>query len=467
VRSSTKPISFSRRLTNSGEVKPAALAPPSEPIAIQDLLENGQGVGRIGDLVAFVTGALPGERARIAIDEVKRSYVSAHATSIEEASPDRVDPGCPVFPRCGGCQTLHFRYEAELAWKRALVRDALARIGGIETSTVHESISATAAREGYRNKVTLVCELRSAQPALGFYAARSHRLVPIQGCPVLLPRLASAVEDLISLARHAPAAFAGVERIVARASSSTRDLVISFNGRKPVRGLGPAIPELRRRVPDLTGITTSWDLPSENAVFGRRSATLWGSPFVREELLGAQLRFSIASFFQINSGILSMLAAKILESLAGSERVVDLYCGVGTFGVLLGKAGIASTGVESHAPAANEAAANAANNGVTNAAFESAAAAVATAGKRGETLFGGASAVIVDPPRKGCEPEVLGSIAAARVPRIVYVSCNPSTLARDARRLVDDGYALTSATPFDMFPRTGHVEVLAEFARTR
>lgn len=452
-------------MTNSGAVKTDAVALARNPIVLEDLLENGQGVGRIDGFVTFVTGGLPGERVRIAVDEVKRSYASAHAIAVEEPSPDRVDAGCPVFPRCGGCQTLHLRYAAECAWKRRRVLDALARIGGLKEAEVADVVTATPEGGGYRNKVSLVCKFDGGAARLGFYGARTHRLVAIDACPVLVPRLQDVVARLVRFAREAPQALRGVEHVVARASATGSELVISFNGKEANRALHAAVPELQRYIPQLTGIASSWDPPSENAVFGRRSATLWGSPVVRERVLDATFTFGIASFFQINTALLELLASRIVDTLSGARRVVDLYSGVGTFGVLLGMAGVQTTGVESFKPAVDEAAANAAENGVTNAAFECAPVAVALAGDRGRTLLAGADAAILDPPRKGCEEGVLSSLAGHGIKRVLYVSCNPATLARDAALLADAGYSIVSVQPFDMFPHTGHVEVLTEFQK--
>ena len=452
-------------MTNSGAAKPDAAALAKDPIVLDDLLENGQGVGRIDGLVTFVTGGLPGERVRIAVDERKKNYAGAHVVEIEEASSDRVDPGCPVFPRCGGCQTLHLRYAAELAWKQRRVRDALQRIGGQRSVDVGDVVTAQPDGGGYRNKVGLVCGFEHGRARLGFYGARSHKLVAIDGCPVLLPRLQTAVEQLVRFAREAPQVMRGVGHVVARASASGRELVVSFNGKAPNRALGPAVAQLQRTVSGLTGIVANWDPASENAVFGRRTATLWGAPIITERVGTASFVFGIASFFQINTALLELLAGRILERLAGARRVIDLYAGVGTFSVLLGRKGVATTGVESFKPAVDEAAANAALNGVTNAAFECATAAAALGGDRGRTLLAGADAAIVDPPRKGCEDGVLAGLMANAVPRILYISCNPATLARDAAILTGGGYRLDLVEPFDMFPHTGHIEVLAEFSR--
>ena len=437
-----------------------------EPIVLEDLLENGQGVGRADGLVVFATGGLPGETVRVAVDAVKRNYASAHVTAIEVPSPARVASICPVFPRCGGCQVLHLEYAAQLDWKRRMVRDALHRLGGLTSVDVDETVAlpATTATR-YRNKAGLVTRFAGGAMQLGFYEARSHRVVAIDSCPVLLPRLDDAVKALVTMAREAPAPFEPSRHIVARASATGNELVVAFNGQKPNRAAGAYVDELRRRIPDLTGVMSSWDLENENALFGARSATLWGSPILRETVAGATLRFGIESFFQINTAMLELIAEQLVDMLAGTGRVVDLYCGVGTFAVILGKRGIATTGVEWFKPAADECAANAAANGVLNAAFEHADAVEAVHGERGRTLLKGADAVILDPPRKGCDERVLTALAENGVERVVYVSCNPATLARDAKALAARGYRVQRVTPYDMFPHTGHVEVVMTFVK--
>lgn len=438
-----------------------------EPITLDDLLENGQGVGRTDGLVVFVTGGLPSETVRIAVDAVKRNYASAHVTAIEKPSPDRVASICPVFPACGGCQVLHLAYAAQLSWKRRMVSDALTRLGGLSEISVDEVVPTSSdIGTGYRNKVGLVTRFHAGEMQLGFYAARTHRVVAIERCPVLLPRLDEAVKALVGLAKDAPQPFSAARHIVARASATGSELVVSFNGDKPNKALGTIADELRQRIPALTGLLSNWEPENENAQFGKRFATVWGTPALRETVAGAHMRFGIASFFQINTAVLELIAQRLLAELAGAHRVVDLYCGVGTFAVILGMHGIASTGVEWFKPAADECAANAAANGVVNAAFEHASALEAVSGERGRTLLSGADAVILDPPRKGCEPQVLAAIAQHRVARIAYVSCNPATLARDARVLAGAGYRIDRVTPYDMFPQTGHVEIVTMFSKT-
>lgn len=453
---------------NSGAGKPPPITHQAATLHIEDLLANGQGVGRSDGLVTFVTGALPGEEVAIVVDARKANYLSAHATEILTPSPDRIESICPVFPRCGGCQALHFRYAAQLRWKQRMVADALERLAGFRDVEVRSTVASDfASPYRYRNKVGLVARVQGPDASLGFYAARSHRLVPIANCPVLLPWLDIAVGALIEFVRKNPGLLHDVRHIVLRTGLSRETLVMAISSARRRPELASFVEPLRNQIPSLTGLVASWDPPNENSLLGRRLAVLWGSSETSERVSGAAFRFGIDSFFQINTAVLEKIADEIFGRLADCRRLVDLYSGVGTFAVLAGMRGIAVTGVESNRRAVDEAAANAARNGVITAAFECADVEHAVQGERGATLLDGAGAVIVDPPRRGCEPGVLEALARAKTARIMYLSCNPATLARDARILVDGGYALRPVIPYDMFPFTGHVEVLAEFVAAK
>jgi len=453
-------------LTNNGAADSPAALLASTPLHIEDLLQNGQGVGRAGDLVTFVSGALPGERVRVAVDALKKNYATTHAVEILERSPDRVSAPCPVFGRCGGCQILHLRYQAQLEWKRRVVAEALSRLGGLSADVAPVVASPFIDQMRYRNKVSLVPMTANMGARIGFYEARSHRVVPIDACPVVLPWLDDAISGLARLAADQPRFVRDLGHVVVRTGVARQSLVVALcsRGKSPV--LAERVAPLRGAVDGISGVVESYDPPSANAIFGKRITTLWGSPETIERVGDVTFRFGVSSFFQINTPVLELIVEHFERKLAGVRRVVDLYGGVGTFAVMLARRGVAVTGVESSIQAVDEAAANAARNGATSVAFERATAAEAVSGRRGQTLLEGVDAAIVDPPRRGCEPEVLQALAGARVPRIEYLSCNPATLARDARLLVDAGYSLEQVLPFDMFPFTGHVEALAEFAMT-
>ncbi len=447
----------------------AGSAPGGDPsdkhprVHIQDLLQNGQGVGRLNGRVVFVTGALPGEEVRVALDEVKASYSVGHAVEILSPARERTVSPCEVFPRCGGCQTLHLAYPASLAWKQRIVREALARLGGLDGAHVLPT-QASPLLDGlrYRNKVSLVVGAADGGTAVGLYAARTHTIVPIRTCPVVMPAVDEAVRALARLARSRPQVLRGLRHVVIRAGA--RDsLVVALCGRARVRT--DVVEPLRRAMPQMTGLVATWDPPGENVIFGRRVETMWGCGDVTEVVAGVTFQFGMTSFFQINTPVLEHIAGLLVERLSGCARILDLYCGVGTFSVLLALRGAAVTGIDSAPRSVDDAARNAARHGVTRAAFLCADAATALAGRHGRELLAGADAVLIDPPRRGCDARVLEAIARAGLARVEYLSCNPATLARDARRLVDAGYRLEDVRPFDMFPFTGHVEVLAGFVR--
>jgi 23S rRNA (uracil1939-C5)-methyltransferase len=450
---------------SSGAVKAPGCDPSDKHprLHIEDLLHTGQGVGRMDGRVVFVTGALPGEEVRVALDEVKASYSVGHAVEIVSPAPERTVSPCDVFPRCGGCQTLHLAYPASVAWKQRVVREALVRLGGLDGVNVRPTqVSPLLDGFRYRNKVSLVVGTVGAGLAVGFYAARTHTMVPIRTCPVVVPAVDEAVRALARLARGEPQVLRGLRHVVIRAGAH-RSLVVALCGRlRPADGV---VEPLRRALPQMTGLVATWDPPGENVIFGRHVETMWGCGEVTEVVAGVTFRFGITSFFQINTPVLEDIAGQILERLSGCSRILDVYCGVGTFSVLLGLRGASVTGIDSAPRSVDDAARNAARHGVTRVAFLCADAAAALGGRYGRQLVAGADAVLIDPPRRGCDAVVLDAVSGAGVPRIEYLSCNPATLARDARRLVDAGYRLEDVRPFDMFPFTGHVEVLAEFVR--
>ena len=272
-----------------------------------------------------------------------------------------------------------------------MVSDALTRLGGLTGVEVEPTQRGELFDETrYRNKVSLVPRVAGARGELGFYAARTHRVVPVEHCPVLLPWLDDAVRALVRFVEKHPQFLRDMRHLVLRTGVARKTLVVALCTEGPQRGLTDFIEELRRQIPALSGIVASWDPSSANAIFGRRFATLWGSPETIEKVAGASFHFGIASFFQINTGVLERIVEHLGTSLHGARRIVDLYCGVGTFAVLLAKQGMSVTGVESFAGAVEEAAANAAINDVTSAAFECATVTDAVRGARGQTLLRGA-----------------------------------------------------------------------------
>jgi 23S rRNA (uracil1939-C5)-methyltransferase len=424
-------------------------------------MANGQAVGRVDGLVVFCFGPLPGERARVLLTEVKRSYAVAKPIRIQETSPERADPFCPVFGECGGCQVQHLSYPAQLQWKRAVLRNALQRIGGITQAEVEETVGTSSPR-AYRNKMALVVE-HDDRPRVGFYKMRSHEMVSITGCPVVVPQLDAYIGAFANAANSSPiaAALSEARHVVARQSRASGEAVLSLTTAHRSSKVTAAAGSLAATLPGLAGVVNSYEPRSVNAVVGRKNDVVTGSAEIEENLSGIRYRVSSASFFQINVEIIEKIFAAIREEpQAGS--VVDLYCGMGTFSLLFAIDGAQVLGVEENPHAVTEAVANAKLNGLErHCHFKADRVEDFASSERGRTSLSTAELVFLDPPRKGSDEITLRAIARARPPRIGYLSCDPATLARDLKLLVSNGYRLGRVLPFDMFPQTGHVESLA------
>lgn len=433
-------------------------------LAFTDLLANGQGVGRSGGLVVFCFGPLPGETARVRITEVKARYAVAQPIAILRESPARAQPFCPVFGTCGGCQLQHLAYSAQLEWKRNAVLAALQRIGGHAGVDVQPAIGMENPRN-YRNKMSLVVDRRQDPPGFGFYRQRSHAVVPIDACPIVTPKLN---EDLHALGqtRGEPAVAAmlrDARHLVARSSQATGTSVLTVTGVEDSKETRRAAPVLLRDVPGLAGVTSSFDLSSANAILGRRHRLLAGDAEIEEEIAGVRYRVSAGSFFQVNVAMVAKIFAHLEPRLTMPGRIVDLYCGVGTFALFFAKHGWRVEGVEENARAIEEAQANARRNGLQDLVRFTTGRVEQLAGTPDfQRTLQTADVLFLDPPRKGCDEATLRAIAEARISPVWYLSCEPATLARDSKFLVAKGYRLGTVQPFDMFPQTGHVETFVE-----
>jgi 23S rRNA (uracil1939-C5)-methyltransferase len=431
-------------------------------IEFTDLLANGQGVGRAHGIVVFCFGPVPGERARVRIGEVKQRYAVAEMVELLVVSPQRARPFCPVFGVCGGCQLQHLAYPEQLRWKRDVVRNALLRIGGFDRPDVSETIGMTEPR-AYRNKMAVVVDDRSNPPALGFYRQRSHDVVPIDACPIVTPQLNAVLAALVK--SRSKAAFGemlrGARHLVARAVRATGQAVLSVTSAGAIAGAGRLAPAIRRELPGVAGIGNSYDLSSANAILGRRYQLWDGDGEIEEAIGGVRYRISAGSFFQVNVEILERIFNFMQPWLERPGRVIDLYCGSGTFALYFARHGWTVYGVEENPQAVAEAQSNARLNQLEECArFEAGRVEQMVGAPRGRRTLQEADVVFLDPPRKGCEPVALAAIANARVPRVWYLSCDAATLARDLKFLVSKGYRLGMVQPFDMFPQTGHVETL-------
>ncbi|NLX90525.1 MAG: 23S rRNA (uracil(1939)-C(5))-methyltransferase RlmD [Firmicutes bacterium] len=440
-------------------------------LQIDSLNHNGEGVGRISGYAVFVPGALPGELVQAKVISLQKNYCRALIESVTQTSPERLEPICDQYTACGGCQLLHLAYGEQLRLKQKTVEDALWRIGGLQIP-VRPTIGMDEPWH-YRNKAQVPVAVQNGEILAGFYEKRSHNIVNLKRCHLQHPdndQVAHAVRRILGelkIPAYQENTHTGLVRhILARTSFSTGNIlaVIITNGRTFPRK-EEFVAGLRRAVPNITGIVQNINTRKGNTILGPEEIILWGQPWLMETLDGLQFIISPRSFFQVNPLQTEVLYRKAVEyaALTGSETVFDLYCGSGTISLFLARGACRVIGVESVEAAIKDARENAALNGITNVEFHAGPAEkiVPTLLKEGEK----ADVVVVDPPRKGCDAALLDTMAKMQPQRIVYVSCNPATLARDLKILHQKGYIPLEAQPVDMFPHTFHVECVVLITR--
>ena len=435
-------------------------------VRIEGYSSEGFGVCRIDGRAVFVPRALEGEEWRIRLVKVSAAAVYAKGLELLTPSGARVEPACPYFGRCGGCGLWHMSYEEELRFKLGRVNDALQRIG--RQSVTAETILGSERVTRYRNKAIFAVAEVDGLPCSGFYRGRSHELIPVEHCLIqneLSERVAAAL--LRFMRDHDVPAYSeengcGVMRhVFCRRAYQTDAAVACVVAAKGFGALTGALTEaLRDACPELTGIVLNVNKTRGNIVLAGDFYTLWGDADLTDELCGS--RFSIApqAFFQVNPPQAERLYALALDYAAPGpdSLVLDLYCGAGTISLALAKRAGRVIGAEIVPEAVENAKSNARANNVKNVEFlcgdaAEAAAALAERGLRPEVI-------VVDPPRKGMSEEAVAAVASMKPERIVYVSCDPATLARDILRFDDLGYRLQKASAVDMFPRTHHVEAV-------
>ncbi len=435
---------------------------------------EGAGVARLEDgMIVFVPGALAGETCLIRLQKVNRNAAWGKPEEVLTPSPARIAPDCPWFGRCGGCQLRHMTYEEELRFKRARVHDALSRIGGLELRT--ESIHGAADILRYRNKVQFpIARVASGRFCVGFYRARSHEVIPVKDC-LLQPEEAALLRRALLkwMARWGVSAYdekrhSGLLRHLFLRFAQTGVLCCLVINGEPGRRLPQEedlVYSLRAAVPALTGIMVSYNSERTNVVLGRESRVIWGQDWLDETLCGLTFRLSAPSFFQVNRAQTEVLYDLVEEyaGLTGTETVLDLYCGTGTISLVMARHAGRVLGVEIVPQAVEDAEENARRNGMDNAQFWCGDADSAAKRLLDENLR--PDVVTVDPPRKGLAPEVIQTIAQMSPRRVVYVSCDPATLARDLKRFRESGYEPERAAAVDLFPRTHHVECVALLSR--
>lgn len=434
-------------------------------VEIDGLTSEAMGVCRIGGRAVFVKGALPGEQWRVRVVKTGRSVCYGRGEELLRPSPDRVAPACPAYGRCGGCATQHMSYERELEFKRGKVNDALRRIGGLDISV--DGIIGSEKTCRYRNKAIFAVGGSAGEPVYGFFRAGSHDVVPVDDCLLQSSAAGGCAAAVCDWMRgrgvepyNGAKGTGSVRHVFTRtaADGSAVCCVVSASG---FGGATQSLVEaLRSACPELTGVVLNINRSRGNTVLAGDFYTLWGDAELTDTLCGNVFKIAPQAFYQVNRDQAERLYRRALE-LALPEpggNVFELYCGAGTISLSLAACAGHVTGAEIVPEAVENARANAAANGVENVEFICADAADAAMrfAARGERP----DVVVVDPPRKGMSEQALSAVASMRPDRIVYVSCDCATLARDAARLASHGYAPAAATAVDMFPRTAHVETV-------
>ena len=430
---------------------------------------EGLGIARIDGQVVFVHGAVRGETCDVLVMKVLKNAAFGKIAALAEPSPARRQPDCPYYGRCGGCDFRHMSYEEELWAKRARVQDALTRIGGAEV-TVEEILGAEQPLH-YRNK-----SIYPISPAgeVGFYRARSHQVVHVEHCLIQKPEadaLAQAVRDYIARFQVEPyneATGRGLLRhLYVRTSCRGESLACLLVNGSRLPHEQELVDMLRAAVPGVCGVVLGGNTRRGNAILGDRYRTLWGRDYLTDTLCGLELRLSVPSFYQVNHDQAQRLYEKALEyaGLTGRELAVDLYCGAGTITQVLARRARHVIGGEIVPEAIRDAEDSARRNGVGNVEVLCGDASRLAAELRQRGLR--PDVICVDPPRKGLAPDVVEAAASMTPGRIVYVSCDPATLARDVARFAPLGYCPVRACAVDLFPGTAHVETVCLLSKLK
>ena len=458
-------------------------------ITIEDIGNDGEGIGKYEGYTLFVKGAVVGDVAKVKVLKAKKSYGYAKVEELLSPSPDRVTPRCPVAGKCGGCQVQHLSYERQLAYKADKVRNCLLRIGGIPEEQLTNAMEPIIGMEEpfyYRNKAQYPVGVnKEGKPVMGFYAGHSHNIIDCTDCAiqepvnaVILPVIKAFMEEKNILAYNEESGKGLLRHVLTRVGFQTKEVMVCLiiNGRKfpgaeelalrvkaAVEAFGHAIGS-DESVYTLKSFCLNVNTVKSNVILGQEILPVYGDMYITDYIGNIKYQISPLSFYQVNPKQTVKLYEKALEyaELSGQEIVWDLYCGIGTISLFLAQKAKQVYGVEIVPQAIDDAKVNSKINNLNNAEFFVGAAEDVMPAKYKESKGTmKADVICVDPPRKGCEESLLDTVVAMEPKRIVYVSCDPATLARDVKYLGDKGYLLKKVCPVDQFAHTGHVETVA------
>ena len=434
----------------------------------EDLTQQGAGVGHYDGFAVFVPGMLPEEEGEVLIVQVKKQYAYGKLLELTAVSPDRVEPPCLYFPRCGGCLLQHMTYEAQLRWKQKQVYELLRRVGGV-TLDAYPPILGMASEERlyYRNKAQFPVRMEEGKLQAGFYAPRSHRLIPIDACRIqsevsnrLLPQILQLCMEAGVTAYDETTGKGLLRHILIRDGRESGEVLVCFviNGQKlpKEKEMAQALRQL-----GVTSVSVNTNTQNTNVILGAKTRTIGGPEQIRANIGDLEFMISPQSFFQVNPIQTRRLYETALEmaALTGTETVWDAYCGAGTISLFLARKTQHVYGVEIIDAAIQDARKNACNNGISNVTFFTGEAEKVIPEHYRKTGIR-PDVIVVDPPRAGCDAALLDTILQMSPERMVYVSCDPGTLARDVKILENGGMKVRRVQCVDMFPETGHVETV-------
>ncbi len=441
-------------------------------LKIESVSSDGNGVGHIDGMAVFVPFTAVGDTVYVRVTKAKKNYAEAEVVRRLVPSSVRIEPECSLYSVCGGCALMHMNYSAQLEVKKGIIENAMRRIGGFRDFQISNMYGMDEPWR-YRNKMVFHAGRDNGKNVFGFYAPKSHRVIPLGDCltgSAENAEIIKAVEEYMDeaglYAYDEKSGKGSVRMIFVRKSAKNGNtmVVLSVNG-SSLPDEAELVSRLRDACEDITSIILNINTAKRSHGLGAKNITLYGADFIEDDISGITFRISPHSFFQVNPIMTEKLYSKAIEmaQLTGSERVMDIYCGIGTISLLAAKRAKSVIGVEIVEKAIEDAKENALRNGINNAVFhaDSAENIVPELIKNGERP----EVVILDPPRKGSDNATLAAMLEAAPKRIVYVSCNPATLARDARVLCDGGYRIDDACGYDQFCHTHHVETVVLMSR--
>ena len=438
-------------------------------VLFEDLTHDGAGVAKVDGYPIFVANALPGEKANIIVTKTNNGYAFGRLMEILEKSPDRVEIATEDRIKYGGCQIQHLNYAGQLKFKEKQVRDVMARIGKLEDVTIHPIIGMDEPLH-YRNKAQVPVGEKDGKLVAGFFKPRSHDIVETKESVIQHPAINEAVQvvkDIFSelgIPAYNEKTHKGVLRhIMARYGKQTGELMVVLVTRTTsIPFVEKIVKEIIGRLPHVKSIVQNVNMKKTNVILGETTNVLWGSEVIYDFIGKVKFAISAKSFYQVNPDQTKVLYEKALEyaGLTGEETVIDAYCGIGTISLFLAQRAKKVVGVEIVSDAIEDARRNAELNDIKNVEFKAGSAETVISNWYNEG--NSADVLLVDPPRKGCDEALLQTILEMKPKKVVYVSCNPGTLARDLRILEDGGYKTVEIQPVDMFPMTTHVEVVTK-----